>query len=179
MTLTQDRVRELFEYFPETGELFWRPRASSEFTDERHAKRWNTCFAHTQAGHENKRGYRRIQVGDHIYLAHRIIWLYVFGVFPKVIDHIDGNPRNNRISNMRNVTIAENQRNLTISKSNTSGVQGIWFDTGVNMWRARINTGRRALHVGSFDTQRDAIVAYNVVKKLLGFHENHGKRKTQ
>lgn len=59
--------------------------------------------------------------------VHRVVWFLVKGYDPleKVIDHLDGNPLNNNIENLRAVSIKENNRNLNLRESNTTGFQGV------------------------------------------------------
>lgn len=72
-------------------------------------------------------------------LVHRIIWKIFNLEIPDgfVIDHIDGDSFNNKISNLRCVTLAENKRNQSKVKSNKSGVTGVRYEGGKNpRWRA-------------------------------------------
>ena len=107
----------------------------------------------------------RRQVG-----LHRLIWIWHHGAIPDgmFIDHIDQNPFNNRIENLRLVTLIENARNRPVSKNNTSGVTGVWFDKG--KWRA-------AIVLGTFDSRKAAIRARREAQEYLGYHPNHGKKR--
>lgn len=71
--------------------------------------------------------YVKIMIAGVTYLAHRIIWTMFNGPIPKdmVIDHLDRNPSNNRLSNLQLKTTAQNFRNRKKSKKNTSGVTGV------------------------------------------------------
>lgn len=75
------------------------------------------------------------------------------------IDHINGNPRDNRLINLRVVTRTQNMRNTRINKNNTSGVKGVSWYTSRNKWCAAIEIGRRKIHLGLFESIDDAIKA--------------------
>ena len=74
-------------------------------------------------------------------------------------DHIDRNPLNNRRNNLRQCTDAENKRNRSKSKNNTSGFIGVSFDKSKNKWVAYINMEQRQSKLGTFVNQNDAIIA--------------------
>jgi hypothetical protein len=98
--LTAEQVRELFDYDQQTGNLIWRDNKSGG------------VMAGQVAGCINARGYRRIRVDQVEYKAHRLVWLHVNGEWPsKQIDHINRNPGDNRIENLRDVTASENLKN--------------------------------------------------------------------
>lgn len=92
------------------------------------------------AGHLRKDGYRHIMIDGVPYLAHRLIWSYFNGYLsPEFeIDHRDGNPRNNRIENLRLATASQNQHNEKLPKNNKSGVKGISFHKQTGLWRAEV-----------------------------------------
>jgi hypothetical protein len=75
------------------------------------------------------------------------------------IDHIDNNPLNNHISNLRFCTNQENQRNRSISKNNTSGTTGVHYHKKENKWRASIKVDGISIHLGSYVKKQDAINA--------------------
>ena len=59
--------------------------------------------------------------------AHRVVWFLCKGEDPGdfLIDHIDGNPSNNRIENLRKVTASQNSRNCKAKSNNKFGIRGI------------------------------------------------------
>ena len=75
----------------------------------------------------------------------------------KYYDHIDRNPFNNRKYNLRKATAAENARNRSLSKNNTSGIIGVIIDSRSGSWRARIKLDGKLVHLGSFKNKEDAI----------------------
>ena len=72
-------------------------------------------------------GPRLVKVSGKMYLIHKVVWILHFGKIPDgyVVDHIDGNPSNNLITNLRVITQAENCRNQKLAKNNKSGVSGV------------------------------------------------------
>jgi hypothetical protein len=104
-------------YRYENGNLYWiKPGA----------KRTVGSVAGTKG---DPRGYVRLSIHidgkHHRVLAHRAIFLMHHGYLPHEIDHIDGNPLNNRIENLREVTKSENLSNTKIYRNNTSGTKGV------------------------------------------------------
>ena len=66
-------------------------------------------------GYDDKDGYLvldvRIKNGREFVKLHQLVWTLVYGTFPKQIDHINGNPTDNRIENLREVSFSENDMN--------------------------------------------------------------------
>ena len=125
--LTQEEVRQHLDYDPETGELRWRVRRGGRRVGR-------------PAGAARKT-HSRIVIGINgkKYLAHRIIWLWVYGYFPEnVIDHIDRDPSNNKLSNLREVSQLCNMRNSKIDKRNKTGVTGVFWDEKNGKWLSNI-----------------------------------------
>lgn len=83
------------------------------------------------------------------------------------VDHVNHNTLDNRQSNLRIVTIAENLQNLKgIYKSNTSGIRGV--DRKNSKWRARVQLNKKPIHLGYFDDVKEAErVAIESRKKLF------------
>lgn len=97
--ITQDRLRELLHYDPDTG-IFTRLVSTG----------WRGKVGDV-AGYKNPDGYLVIMIDYKLYLAHRLAWLYTYGRFPEVTDHINGVRDDNRIVNLREVTNWENAQN--------------------------------------------------------------------
>jgi hypothetical protein len=158
--LTADRVRDLFDYDPDTGVL-----TRKHFLN---AKRKRVIGA-------DKAGYIMVSVGGRSYGAHRIIWLWVHGSFPKgQIDHIDGNPSNNRIANLRDVSRSENQKNTRLSQRNKFGVLGV-CQMG-RTFRATVRANGKDVLLGAFDSLEEAVAVRKAFEQDYGYHENHGRK---
>lgn len=174
--MTQARARELFNYDPLTGVLVWRHRPLSEFPDERAWRIWNTRFANHSAGYARRDGYHSVMVDYRRHLAHRIAWLYTYGVLPiGEIDHINGDPSDNRIANLRDVDKQGNARNAHRNVTNTSGVTGVRFCSIRQKWNAYIKRDNRMINLGRFETKSEAVVARKAAEKALGFDPKHGR----
>lgn len=78
-----------------------------------------------------------------------------------IIDHIDGNPLNNKKSNLRVCTNAENTRNCGKRVNNTSGYKGVSWHKYVKKFFAQIGSNGQKIHLGYFDGVEDAARAYN------------------
>lgn len=152
--LTQARLKEVLHYDPETGVFTWR------VTRGRNAK------AGDVAGWPD-RGYVRIEVAGRTYRAHRLAWLYVHGVWSsQVIDHIDGNPKNNAIANLRDVSLAVNGQNQRKPRSGSQS-RHIGVNRSGARWRAQIFIGGKNKHLGLYDTPEQAHAAYLHAKRSL------------
>lgn len=175
--LTYEIVRELLDYDPETGALTWRPRDRKWFKSDRSWKAWGTYLSGKPAFTSvNADGYRQGKILYAAYHAHRIAWLHYYGSWPNdQIDHIDGDRANNRISNLRAVSQAENNRNMKRFCTNTSGLVGVCWDESRGKWMARITVGSKYKHLGRFDDFNDAAKARKAAEIKYGFHENHGR----
>ena len=100
------------------------------------------------------------------YLAHRLAWFYVHGVWPVAqLDHKDGDPTNNRFSNLREATNAQNQQNLRNPKGLNPYV-GVTYVPRGNKWSARINNK----HIGYAKTPEQARAMYLRAKAQLHTH---------
>jgi hypothetical protein len=120
------------------------------------------------------RDYGYVKVNGKQYAIHRVVWAVVHGDWPsKALDHIDRDKRNNKIENLREVSIQENQQNLPKYGNNTSGETGITkVSTG---YRIRIGYKHKRICLGTFDTMEEAAKVRDAAYEALGYHPNHGK----
>jgi hypothetical protein len=156
--LTAETLRTLLHYDPATGVFTWRRRPEKTKYD----RIWNTRFAGQVAGNvASRRGraaYRVIGVQYRPYLAHRLAWLYMTGLWPSdQTDHRDGNGLNNVFMNLRAATNAENARNGR-SRSGVTGLKGAYRDKKRFKSELTVNGAKR--HLGNFDTAEEAHAAY-------------------
>lgn len=175
--ITQEIVQEFLDYNPETGELIWKERNRKWFKTNRAFNSWNSKYAGKKAfGSLANTGYFQGSIFNRMYHAHRIIWFYMTGNFPKSqIDHINHNRTDNRWFNLREVSRQDNNKNLSKAVNNTSGYTGVWFDKTRKKWRVEIKVNSIPIHIGRFNLLEDAIVARKAAERKHEFHENHGK----
>jgi|RhiMethySRZTD1v2_1073278.scaffolds.fasta_scaffold433653_2 AP2 domain. len=161
-------LRESFTYNRRTGVLRWKRRRREFFKTDRDWKAWNTLYFGQIAGVLLSRGYCGVRLFGVRYQSHRVIWKLVTGKEPaETIDHIDGNPSNNRWNNLRAATFTEQQYNSPVQKNNRSGHRGVNRVHG--KWRAEIWINGKSFHLGLFDTIDAAVsVRENAARKLHG-----------
>lgn len=149
-----ERLRELMDYDPGTGHFTHKP-----------GQKWRR--AGKVAGAINNLGYRLIRVDNRLYRAHRLAWLYVHGEWPAgEIDHINGKRDDNRIENLRDVTVSVNQQNRKRAAANGStGLLGV--STAKARYRAAIALDGASFYLGSFDTAEEAHEAYLAAKRKM------------
>lgn len=162
---------------PLTGVVMWRYRPRGYFSSDQEHVRWNTRYALTPAfNSENSKGYLVGGIDGKRYLAHRVVWACAHGRWPEgEVDHINGDTRDNRICNLREVDRTGNCRNAALRSNNTSGCVGV-SRSGAR-WLARIGTGKDRKTLGTFSTFDAAVSARKAAEKQLGYTERHGTRK--
>ena len=165
-------LTELFSYDPDTGDLKWKVRPVSHFVGEDVASKWNARYAGSVAGTRLRRpsgdkrysevGIRATRGGrTKLYFCHRIAWLMHYGEDPQgfEIDHIDHDPWNNRISNLRKCSVVENVQNtLGIRVRKHDLPKGVYVDKGCIFSQIRCNGVTHRL--GYFKTAEEAHQAY-------------------
>jgi len=162
--LTQKTLKSLLSYNPCNGLFTW------EISPTKNIKIGRI------AGCSDHEGYILIRVNNILYKAHRLAWLYMYGVFPKnKIDHIDGDTGNNIISNLRDVSDSQNSKNRRIQINNKTGLHGVIWRSKYNKWESYIGVNRKYLSLGTYDNLLDASCARKSSEIKLGFHLNHGR----
>jgi len=166
--LTQEWIKELVHYNPNTGVFTWIKKPSS---------RSNRIKVGEAAGFTSKvNGYTEIGIRNKTYKIHRLAFLYMTGLMPEhQVDHINHVKDDNRWCNLRLVTNAENQKNTTRNKNNTSGVLGVNWRKDRSKWRAQIMVDGINKELGSYVYFILACIARKQAEVEYGFHENHGK----
>lgn len=152
--ITQESLLKSHYYNPITG-LFY--------------KRWKYKGL-KQTGTSMKSGHLHCGVNGTTYLVHRLIWLYMTGSWPKEdIDHIDGNPSNNKWKNLRAGSHSDNLENLKRAKSinKSTGLLGASSNGQNGKFTAGIQVKGKRIHLGTFDTAEEAHHAYIKAKRKL------------
>jgi hypothetical protein len=147
--LTFERLRELLNYDPATGEFTWKVAIGKKVR------------AGNVAGNINHKGYRIIVIEGRPHRAHRLAWLWMNGVWPKKnVDHINRVRDDNRITNLREATDSENQHNRLKQRDNTSGHKGVSWHARDKRWLARIGVSGKVVRLGRFQSVEEAAAAY-------------------
>ena len=163
-------LHKLFTCDMDAGIIYHNERDRSEFPSDRLCNAWNSRCAGKPAGYV-ARGYRRCKIGEKKVMAHRIIWAMAHGVWPLAdIDHIDRNPLNNSLSNLRDVDHSENQKNMSVRKSNSVGVPGVTWCKQRQRWRASIGLNGKAKSIGIYRDVQDAISARRKAEYDFGYY---------
>lgn len=155
--LTQERLQEVLNYDPLTGVFV----------------RINNCKGHYAgiAGSISHLGYIQVWVDRKPYLGHRLAWLYMTGNFPDGhIDHINGVRGCNIWTNLRECTNQQNQLNVGISASNTSGFRGVSFHKPLGKWKASGKLNGKNKHLGYYTEIEQASEAYQAFAR-----QHHGE----
>ena len=151
--ITHQYLTEILTYHPDTGIFLWRQCR-------------NAYKNGTPAGGKSL-GYISIMIDGEAYYAHRLAWFYVHQTWPELIDHINGDRSDNRISNLRVVSAVENGWNQLHTRSNKTGYPGVDYDRRRKKYRAKIGHQGIYTHIGTFDSAKDAFHAYMIKKREL------------
>lgn len=146
--LTAVRLRELINYDADTGVFTWRIRRGC-------------ASAGAVAGCVEGLGYRVIHIDGRMYKAHRLAWLYVTGRWPTLyIDHANGQPGDDRFSNLREADCSQNSQNQKRRVTARNPLRGVYFDQRRQKWQAKIGKDNKKFWLGSFPTAEEAHAAY-------------------
>ena len=150
--ITQSELKELLHYNPETGVFTWLKPAQGRPLNR-------------VAGTRNKNIYQRIIINQKGYLAHRLAWIYVFGDdLSSYIDHVNGVPSDNRLSNLRLCTQSENNFNTKLKINNTTGFKGVTKNG--NSFLASARRDGNWHNLGTYKTPEEASIAYQNFAKV-------------
>ena len=148
-------LREWFHYDAEKGTLVWK-------VDRQKA------FAGTLAGNPDPKGYRHVGILGTYYLVHRVCWAIHYGEWPSsFLDHINGDPSDNRICNLRSVTRQQNNMNQKLRSTNKTGLKGVYFHRATGKYAATICYQGRHRHLGVFADPAEAHEIYSLAAELL------------
>ena len=155
--ITQEQLKKELSYDPETGQFIWiRRRQGRQFG----------YFLGALQPH----GYRKICLDGKKYYAHRLAWLYVYGVFPESeLDHVNGDKSDNTINNLREATSCANKCNSSLRSDNTSGFKGVTWNQDCQKWLAQIHQAGKSYFIGVFVDKLEAARAYDTeARKRFG-----------
>lgn len=113
--------------------------------------------------------YRHGMFNKRMLREHQLVWFLHHGEIPKMIDHIDGDPLNNRIENLRLVSSCQNGMNARIRKDNKTGCKGVSFIKGKGKYRVELTVNKQKKYFGYFEDEELAcLVAEEARDKYHG-----------
>ena len=142
--MSSDELKQILSYDKNTGHFSWLIKKNG---------------MKDTVGTVNSDGYICIGINGKIYKSHRLAWLYTYGVLPKgVIDHINGDKSDNRISNLRDVSSKINSQNMRRSKSNNSvsTIPGVYQEKRSLRYRVKLNINGKQKCFGNYITKEEA-----------------------
>lgn len=146
--LTQQRLRDVLAYSPETGLFTWVVSLG------------NKGLEGAVAGYICAQGYRMICVDQREYRAARLAFFWMTGRWPdQFVDHIDGDRANDRWANLRPASFSQNAANAK-RRHDQQHAKGVSQIKKTGRWVASIHLNNRKIHLGCFATSEAAAAAY-------------------
>ena len=127
----------------DTGEVYWKIPLKGR-------------RVFTFLGCLDTKGYVKMKINYVSTYGHRVVWILAHGYIPKMLDHINRNPSDNRLCNLREVSFSENALNSGDWSNNTSGIKGITI-----MSNGAYKVTKCGKHLGTFHKVWEAVNAYN------------------
>lgn len=149
--LTQKRLRFLLNYNAKTG----------KFCANGHKKGSPRKKGDIIKGYPDQKGtntYLRVWIDNRLYYMHRLAWFYTYGKWPKLIDHINGDGKDNRLINLRLASHTQNHANSKRYCNNKTDYKGVSLLRG--RYRATIKINKKQVELGTFDSPQEAYLAY-------------------
>jgi hypothetical protein len=140
----------------EDGMLYW-VNARNPMYNGRVVGRIDACGYYRT---NTTKGYGKVKV-------HRLIFFMHHGYLPAFVDHVDGNPLNNKIDNLRAATREQNMHNMKTPVTNTSGRKGVYWNKGSRKWQASIRVNDRLRYLGLYEQFNDAVAARERAEREL------------
>jgi hypothetical protein len=159
--LTQLQVFDLFDY--KDGVLFWKTTPSRKIP------------IGSKAGTITAKGYIRIKINGRLYYAHRLVYLLETGTYPKQLDHVNGDKSDNRIKNLRECDVSQNNLNRKKPRNNSSGIKGISWHAISKKWMVSLQIAGEQKYFGLYkDIDQAKSVIEAMRHKYHGDFTNHG-----
>jgi hypothetical protein len=161
-------LHEILTYDPMTGKLFWNARSAASFistakkSPEQLANVWNGKLA------------GKSTINGQACLAHRVIFKWVHGYEPNIIDHDDQDGSNNRLSNLKDRDQKANMQNRRLSSNNPSGYHGVTFIPSRKKWESAIYSNGKKVFLGYFLDKQAAVDVRKQAEQSLSYNSNHG-----
>lgn len=177
-----DYLRECFSYDPVEGKLYWNvDRPASHFKTRSSYLGWYKLCAGKEAGCIAKirtLTYRIVKVNSIRTTCSKVMYALYYGHYVEMVDHIDGNPLNNKIENLKASSAKMNAKNIGLSKRNTSGIGGVSWCKVSGKWKAfcsvSVDGKRRSHSLGLHETIFEAACCRISWQNSSGYSLRHG-----
>lgn len=165
--LTAEEMRNIFSVDVDTGFLYWRINAGQRGR------------VGARAGATKLFGkirYFTVSIFGKTYYTHKVVWSIHHGRIPSdQVDHINGDREDNRIENLREVTVDENVKNAKRRVDNASGLTGVYWHKTKKRWISHIGENSGIKQLGGFRDLFEACCRRKSAEIALGYHANHGR----
>lgn len=148
---------------PSEGRVFWKKVPSQRVK------------LNQEAGSLSGNGYWHIGLLNKSIKRSRLIFFYVHGYLPQVVDHVNGDTQDDRIENLRGCSTSENMMNQKVREDNTSSYKGVSWNKAVGKWHSYINKEGKRTHLGFFDNKEDARKRVEEARVIL--HSNFARQE--
>jgi hypothetical protein len=154
------RLHEVFDVSFDTGAVVWKIQTA------------RCTKVGSLAGFKKSSGHLYVQIDGKTIALHRIVWAMFNGSWPVgILDHMNENPADNRICNLRIASKSQNGANVRRpQRNNKTGYKGVSLNKQTNKYRASMTLNGKHVHIGSFSTPEEAFHAYS-----LASARNHGE----
>jgi len=149
-------VSDIWSY--KDGNLYWRIKCGRSLSVKHIGDKVNVI--------PDSLGYANVTYRRKKYAVHRVIFLLVHAWLPEQIDHIDGNPLNNRVENLRPASPSQNMWNAKLRSDNTSGVKGVSWCKKYKKWEVGVQTGYKRYRRKFEDLELAELVAIEARDKF-------------
>lgn len=170
--MTQEALSEYFDLSDEGSGIVWKRRPLSHFANAQAHSAWNTRYSGRVAGQQRKDGYWSVRINKKSFLVHRVVYALHRGIdlakIREFVDHVDGDPSNNRPSNLRSATCRQNNANSRRKSNSASGLKGV--QRFGDKWDAYIRKNGKRTYLGRFGSKEGAHAAYIAAAK-----QTHGE----
>lgn len=162
MTLQLERLRESLEYNPETGNFTWKKKHPGVKTG-------------SVAGCKLKSGAIQIMLDNKKYLAHKLAFFYVTGMWPEEVDHINGDPSYNAWSNLRVCSHSQNLLNRKVDKRSSTGKKNVTVDPRTGKFRVVLTVDGKRKWIGSYDSLEMAELV--AIEARIKYHQEYARHE--
>lgn len=152
--MTLEKLEYYFKYDRQQGKLIWKNHWAAN------KKKFIGKEAGSLSIASDGYFYRSIKIEGKQHRTHRLIFFIETGIYPDMVDHVDGNTLNNKYENLSESNQHRNARNQVCHRKNPNRLKGCYFNKRENKWKARIEVKTKRYNLGTFNTESQAHLAY-------------------